>query len=88
MNRTTTVSGYTRRKPAKPKEYIEKHLALFPRRSDALRFAKLHDIPVISTDDPRLSAPLPKPSHGPGRFSLEQIKAQLAGLASVFRRRG
>lgn len=83
MTKTVSVSGYNRSKPAKPKEYIDRHLALFPRRSDAIRFLDLNNVPIVTTDDPRLPAPIPDPVYGFGRMSLADISEQLAALAKL-----
>jgi hypothetical protein len=79
---TIPVKGHTRRKPEKPREYIDTHMALFPRRSDAIRFAMRHGVPVVSADDARLYVPLPEPAYG-GRLSLSQIANQLKQLAGM-----
>lgn len=76
---TIKVRSYERPKPEKSREYIDTHMALFPRRSDAIMFAQRHGVLLVSEDDARLHAPIPEPSHG-GRLSLAQIASQLKQL--------
>lgn len=84
MTNTISVRAYERKKAEKPKEYINTHLALFSRRSDAIIFAELHGIPVVAADDIRLRVPLPEPTTG-GR-PLTRIAQQLKQLVGLGRK--
>lgn len=81
MTKTVPVSSHTRRSPRKSPEYIDRHLALFSRRADAIAFAERHGVAFVGHDDPRLSVPVAEPVTGPGRSSLSEIAAQLMALA-------
>lgn len=48
----TEVRAHSRSNPRKPDAYIATHMALFSRRSDALRFAQRHGVPVV-TEEPK-----------------------------------
>jgi hypothetical protein len=45
------------------------------------RFAVKWHVELVTTDDPRLKAPIPEPAHAPGRKPLLEIAGQLMALA-------
>lgn len=82
---TIKVRSYDRTKPEKPRQYIDTHMAMFSRRSDAIMFAQRHGVLLVSEDDPRLQAPIPEPVYG-GRFSLSRVASELKQLARMGRK--
>lgn len=84
----TFVKAHERKPPAKSAEYISTHMALMTRTEQRIAFARRHGIELVSTDDPRLKAPIPAPAHGPGRMPLVEIVDQLLDLAKSIKRRG
>lgn len=43
---THTVRAHERAAPRKPEAYINTHMALFSRRTDAIRFAQRHGVEI------------------------------------------
>lgn len=69
----TPVRAHERAAPRKPEAYINTHMALFSRRTDAIRFAQRHGVEI--------EAETPKQSNA--RQTLADITAQLAALAKL-----
>jgi hypothetical protein len=79
----STVRQHERKKPQKPAEYIDRHLALIERRADQVAFLKFNGVGIVSANDDRLAAPIADPVPGPGRVSVESIKQQLKDIAKM-----
>lgn len=78
MTRTTSVSSHQRRLPEKAPDPFAPVI-----EAKRARFCRKWGVELISANDDRLAKPIADPVPGPGRVTIESMKAQLRDIAKM-----